>query len=51
LSRAGTGVGTRCYKVNVTTTAAKGSVAGLYSAEGCKTVFAAPNAPTGLTVQ
>lgn len=46
-----TGAGTRCYKVNVTTTAAKGSVAGLFSAEGCKTVFATPNAPTGFTVQ
>lgn len=51
LTRAGNGVGTRCYKVNVTTTAAAGSVAGLFSAEGCKTVFATPNAPTGFTVQ
>ncbi len=51
LTRPGNGVGTRCYKVNVTTTAAKGSVPGLFSAEGCKTVFATPNAPTGLTVQ
>lgn len=47
LTRPGTGYGTRCYKVNVT---AKG-VPGLYSAEGCKTVQAPPNAPTNLQVQ
>jgi hypothetical protein len=49
LSRSG--AGTRCYKINVTTTAAKGSVPSAFSPEGCKTVFAAPNPPTNLTVQ
>ena len=45
LTRPNEGYGRRCYRVSVTST-----VQGLWSAEGCKTVTAPPNAPTGLQV-
>jgi hypothetical protein len=51
LIRPGEGYGRRCYRASVITTVARGSLQGLWSGEGCKTVNAPPNQPGNFAVQ
>lgn len=52
IPRTGTGVGTRCFVVFVTTkaTAPGGAITGVPTQPICRTIAAQPSAPTGLTV-